>query len=206
MRHPIIVTTNKAGSRLRVHWTDEDTEIARDIIGEIPDQIIKPNIFITVAGYKNVAPYTRSLPGKVGIGRVLGGPEFFTAAGALISVGFQTYDDGNRSDLTGHKKLGRASIAILEGVSGLGLLHLGALLFFPAQAHQFDQWKDKATADMFTSKNVIVNELSNVILKAGGKRFQDWSMKPCWIDYFCIAGSRLSIDCAQWLLVSLGRC
>jgi hypothetical protein len=166
--------------KLQVVLSDDDIQRINTLLEQAsnaPLWVLQPRVFVRVNGYKNVAPYTRAMPGQANVAKVLG-KEFFQLAGALLSVGFQAYDDWSRSDLDGSQKLGRASLALLGGaVPPLGLIMLGAALIWPEQSDRF-------TKLMFSEQNPVVNGLANVIVQVGGSNFEQSSLRPSWIDFF----------------------
>ena len=165
----------------QILWTADDVERARIVIEEIlKDELLgylKSKVFVRVSGYGNVAAYQRALPGKAGVAKVLG-KEFFESVGAVMNVGLQAYEDSQRSDLTGSQRLGRVSIALLgSAVPPIGLLLLGAQILAPEKT-------DQITKLIFSSGDPLVSGLADAIVYVGGARFQAWSAKPNWIDFF----------------------
>ena len=172
-----IVLTN---GTLQVWLSDDDAARIRTILeskADAPLKLAESKVFVRVNGYKNVASYTRAMPGQANVAKLLG-KEFFQLAGALLSVGFQVYDDSSRNDLDGSQKLGRASVALLgSAIPPLGLIMLGAAIIWPQQS-------DQVTKLMFSDKNPAVAALADLIVRVGGDGFQRYSLKPSWIDFF----------------------
>jgi hypothetical protein len=173
-----IVITN---GKLQIRLSDNDAQrvqtFLEDRVSNLPVTVLKPKVFIRVNGYKNVASYTRAMPGQANLAKTLG-KDFFEGAAVLLSVGFQVYDDWSRDDLDGAQKLGRASLALLGGaVPPLGLIMLGAALVWPEQS-------DRITKLMFSDQNPAVNALANLILQVAGPSFEQSSLKPSWVDFF----------------------
>lgn len=173
-------TVMPQGSQFRIHLSEDNLERIANVLEALPEvtlQRLRSRVFVEVKGYRNVAPYVRSMPNKAHVGNMIG-KEFFELAGALFAIGFQAYRDKDRDDLNGSQKTGRASLALLGGaIPPLGLVMLGASIVAPEES-------DKFTAALFTDKNPVVAGLSSLILRVGGKRFQEWSVKPSWIDFF----------------------
>ena len=104
------------------------------------------------------------------------GPEAFDLFGALLSVGLSAYADSKRDDLTPSARIGRSFLDVLVSVSPLGPLALGASIIFPEKSDSIKSW-------LFMSTSPHVNYFSDLILRVGGERFQEWSTKPSWLDF-----------------------
>jgi hypothetical protein len=156
-------------------------DVVRDTaIGAIP-AYAESQLLVKVAGYGKVAPYVRAAPGAKRIVDVLG-KESFQLFGAFLAVGLQAYEDSQRSDLDGAQRLGRASTALLTAAVGaefppLGILLIGLAIAFP------DKY-DAITAAAFTDRDPVVQWLGGVIVKVGGKPFQQWAAKPSLLDFY----------------------
>lgn len=159
------------------HLSDENVRRVRNFLEEISQHLISAPDWKVVHVNGRNGGYWRRAPGAAKLGKALG-PEFFPLFEGLLAVGLQAYEDSQRSDLDGEQKLGRASLALLVTVTPpLDLLWVAAKILFPTATDNF-------TAAIFTEKDPIVAGLSDAILWIGGKRFQEWSAKPSWIDYY----------------------
>lgn len=184
------------GGNLHVHLTHDDVrkfvenatkEIGKHQLDHLITHDLRNKVFVNVRGYKNVAPYTRAMPGKAGLAKVIG-KEAFEGAGVLIGVAFQAIEDAQDDTLTGPQRLGRASVAILEGVVAvecppIGLILLGLAIVRP-------DLKDQATRWLFSDQNPVVRSLADVIDHVGGDGFQQWSLRYGSIDIFLSGSSR----------------
>jgi hypothetical protein len=167
MHHQVLV------SRL----TDQGIERLRMLVEGLAKHLVEAPTWKVVYVDGQNGAYWRRAPGAIKLENALG-LQFFKLFGALLDVGLQAYADSQRSDLGGSQKLGRASIALLLSLNPiLALAFLGAKLVFPSAT-------DRITADIFTDRDPLVQGLSNLIVSVGGKRFQQWSSKPSWIDFF----------------------
>ena len=145
-------------------WDERLINLGQEISTEL---IGAPNWKVVhVSG--NNKDYWRRAPGAKEVGPA------FEAVATLVSVSLQAFEDSKRTDLTGSQRLGRASLAVMPGVS----------LIIGISSVVAPEKTDKFTADFFSSKNPVVDKLADVIVKIGGKKFQEWSVKPHWLDFF----------------------
>lgn len=154
--------------------TDEEIERLKNLLQAVASEAIKAPSWHVVHVQKTSSSYWRRAPGAKKLLEKLG-PESFGLFGALLSLGIEAHTNGGRSDLSGSQKIGRASLDLLLSVTPLGLVAAGASILWPKKTEEFK------TA--LVSKNRATEAMADQIVKFGGKRFQEWSSKPSWIDF-----------------------
>lgn len=92
-----------------------------------------------------------------------------------VELAIEAHQLNKREDLTGAQKLTKASLSIVPGV---GLVDLASTAVFGKSA------SEEASKWWASERNPVVRGLSDLILKVGGRRFQEWSTQPSWLDYY----------------------
>lgn len=140
-----------------------------------PKLITAPNWKI-IHVHGKVLDYWKRAPGVVKLEQQLG-KQFFSTFAILVSLGMLAYEDSMREDLRPTQKMGRAFLHTGLSLSPISFLYLGAKIVAP-------KWVDEKTAWCFSGDNPIVDKLADVIVKRGDTKFQEWSSKPHWLDFF----------------------
>lgn len=154
--------------------TDKEIERLKNFLQAVAGEAIKAPTWHVVHVQNTSSSYWRRAPGAKKLMEKLG-PDSFGLFGALVSLAIEAHTNSGRSDLSGSQKIGRASLDLLLSVTPLGLVALGASLVWPEKTEQIK------TA--LVSKNRVTEAIADKIVKFGGKRFEEWSAKPSWIDF-----------------------
>lgn len=160
------------------NFADKYADLATHVLTKIAAEASNaPNWkVVNVSGYINprsgkwVDAYSRRAPNAVKSGAI--------HIGKILGPAVQTASDWSRDDLRGGQKLGRASVSILESVTPIGYVTLGAELVFGAEK------VDQAKADIFSDKNPVIDKSADLMRSIGGEKFDQWLLKQDWLDAF----------------------